>query len=491
MKNGTIFGTLLLTVGVAAYCAPSCVNCVNDTVCLHCQEGYWNQHCLHICPEGCNASGCDRTTGRCFQCNEGFYGSKCTELCPLTCLRVDGDLFATTVGGACTARVATIVTFQINSTITTANNDNVTETEIPATTTTAPVPRTPIPTVELRPADQLQFNCSLGCVRGYFAPASACRRRCSSGCALAPDKRDSGGGRCVVDPENPLASICEHGCQHGYGGRGCNLFCVNCERPADANENSCTDAGVCTNGCVVGRHGPECQGSCPTSCADIGCDQTTGKCVGCAQGGCGLLCTLLSGCQSPKCETKSAEVTPLGADCGACLPGQWGWLCEQRCPSGCLGPCDKLTGACLGDCRDPLYGPRCELSLSNCQRAFPNGTCQHCERFDWGERCNESCYSCEWPSDSNEIPEDVFTACDRLTGECRFGCGSCSAGDAILWTMLSVFVFLPLFIGLVCTLVVLVLRCSAARGEAAKKAKARSPRKVVIERLPDSSKSVQ
>jgi hypothetical protein len=49
--------------------------------------------------------------------------------------------------------------------------------------------------------------------------------------------------------------------------------------------------------------------------------------------------------------------------------------------------------------------------------------------------------------------------CDRVTGECRFGCDSCDSDALALWLPLSIMVFLPLTICIIYFIVLIVNRC--------------------------------
>jgi hypothetical protein len=447
---------LILISHVATQCAPSCVNCVNSTVCLECQDGYWNEHCLHTCPRRCRGA-CDRSDGRCFECQDGYYGSECDQFCPLTCKRAPDAIADRRVGGPCVAHAI------VRTTAPSAQNSNSTDTDVSMTTvtnettsdvtTTLAPTRTPLPTLEALQPYEVRLECTLGCTTGMFSPSDGCRSMCPLRCATAHGNRSFSlhAGDCVPPPPGSLivSGICTHGCQLGYGGPSCNVSCGTCATPEDPLTDSCSANGTCSNGCVASKHGMMCTFDCHLGCENkSGCDQLTGQCFQCKPGLCGTGCLSTSACVSQSCVLApiSGEA-PYGANCGPCHVGAWGSLCEQLCPSRCVGGCDKLTGECRGGCARSYFGKNCEHGpVPLCRRPFQNGSCEVCDVFHWGQFCNESCSMCDWSV--TEIPENVLTACHRWTGECTIGCERCDADKIVLWVMLSIFVFFPITIAL-------------------------------------------
>jgi hypothetical protein len=255
-------GFLLLLVHVAADCAPSCIDCMNDTVCLQCQTGYWNEHCLHTCPRNCKDAGaCDRDTGRCYACNDGYYGSECEENCPLTCKRGPVVVDHRT-GGPCIA----IEYIQTNETNidSDSNTTSTTGTTVQMSSTT--VLRTPLPTVERLPPHRVKIICKLGCQTGMYPPDEGCKHNCPSGCALSAVERRRPGD-CV---QTMAGVACPFGCQRNYGGSSCALHCPWCVEPDDPLVAPCNDTGDCTKGCPPSKFGHRCSASCNLHCEDRG-----------------------------------------------------------------------------------------------------------------------------------------------------------------------------------------------------------------------------
>lgn len=444
----------LFIATVASSCSPACTNCVNDTLCLACQDGYWNQHCIHVCPRRCGGAGdCDRDSGRCFSCQDGYYGSECDQRCPVACLRADHDLRAI-IGGPCIAVVANASDGSSNNvTVTDMDMTETETTESSTTTTTSIALRTPLPTNEDLPLAVRAIVCTIGCNPGLYSPIYSCVMTCPTSCAPPPANETWTAATCVPVAGQPLDQPnCQFGCRYPYGGPSCSVYCRLCA-PTTDGQDACDANGVCRNGCLSGQWGDKCTEYCGNSCAAAGCDQETGECFACKDNRCGAKCMPTDACANPSnCTPVPMAESPYRANCGPCIVGYWGSLCENACDSNCLGVCDKKTGACLGECRGAYFGERCEKGpVLNCAEASRDGQCKICAVFSWGEQCEKSCpYNCDWTTSSSVSEVEVIrTACARDTGECTIGCSQCKGEKITLWVMLSIFVFLPVLIGTV------------------------------------------
>jgi len=96
--------------------------------------------------------------------------------------------------------------------------------------------------------------------------------------------------------------------------------------------------------------------------------------------------TVFSGCSaaclSRKCPIQCGTCLLMGI-CSVCPSGYYGDLCNQRCPSGCMGWCDQHTGVC-GDCPTDYTG-------SYCDKKCPTGCEGECNMFT--EKCFARYYS--------------------------------------------------------------------------------------------------
>jgi hypothetical protein len=284
------------------------------------------------------------------------------------------------------------------------------------------------------PPDRVKIVCKLGCQTGMYPPDQGCKYNCPS-CALSADERNMQGD-CV---QTMAGVACPFGCQRNYGGSSCAIHCPWCAQPDDPLVAPCNDTGACTKGCPPSKFGPRCSAACNLHCEE--CHQETGACLKCEAGYCGKPCISTFGCMTTSTKCVSKPNLPNGVDCGPCIAGRWGWLCELRCESTCLGGvCDKETGACFGECAQRYYGDRCEKGPSSyCQRVLRNGTCERCERFRFGANCEQQCDSCTFDP---EEAGDLTNACSRVDGTCLMG----GTSEATMWGLITIFVFVPVVI---------------------------------------------
>ncbi|XP_052092481.1 receptor-type tyrosine-protein phosphatase mu-like isoform X2 [Mytilus californianus] len=225
-------------------------------------------------------------------------------------------------------------------------------------------------------------------------------------------------------------------------------------------------------GCPVGRHGSQCEFSCPDNCNDVTCSILDGSCTSCKAGFKGNRCDQecdtgtfgnnclqkCTNCLSGNCDRFNGTCGPSGVcksgwrgpGCNdTCGKGTYGINCSMSC-SNCINEsCDHFMGNCLivGGCKAGYYGSKCSEECdtgtfgNNCLQKCTNCLSGNCDRFNgtcgpsgvcksgWrGPGCNDTCgkgtygINCSM-SCSNCINE----SCDHFMGNCLI-VGGCKAG---------------------------------------------------------------
>ncbi|XP_071118552.1 receptor-type tyrosine-protein phosphatase H-like [Haliotis cracherodii] len=272
-------------------------------------------------------------------------------------------------------------------------------------------PRIPCTSPTSTPCSNCDGN-NVTCVDGVCLP------RCSvtsSGECRCRDSRFYG-KQCEHDcPDTCLNSrcqmdntrfVCTEGCVAGKKGDNCEVncpkACTHCERSGD----------VCTGPCQNPRYyGPHCTTPCSSNCRD-GCNRITGECGSCEPGYTGDKCDVTC---PPNCRDGCDKDT---GECGSCKPGYTGDKCDVTCSPNCSRDgCDKNSGQC-DSCEPGYRGDKCDVTCSpNCSRdgcEKNSGQCDSCvcEPGYMGDKCNVTC------------PPNCRDGCDKDTGEC----GSCKPG---------------------------------------------------------------
>ncbi|XP_046335418.1 multiple epidermal growth factor-like domains protein 10 [Haliotis rufescens] len=170
------------------------------------------------------------------------------------------------------------------------------------------------------------------------------------------------------------------------------------------------DRGIetCTDGCIPGFQGPNCQRPCYSTKEH--CTRCPGGCDGeyCQMGR-----TCFSGCSDSYygagCKFKTSKPENRKT-------------CSSRCKS-----CNRITGTCE-ECQPPYSGLDCRSSCEHCVGGCESGCQQGCRQGFYGDNCTEACSdTCRADpslSTDEQCPEgDSCTPeCHSQTGECVHGC---------------------------------------------------------------------
>ncbi|XP_048255273.1 multiple epidermal growth factor-like domains protein 10 [Haliotis rufescens] len=216
---------------------------------------------------------------------------------------------------------------------------------------------------------------------------------CVDGVCLPRCVSVTSSGKCRCLDSRFYGYQCEHDCPD-------TCFHSRCQM-----DNS---RAVCTEGCVAGKKGDNCDVNCPTACTQ--CERYGGGCTG--------------PCKNPRyygphcrtsCSSSCTDVcNRITGECGSCEPGYMGDKCDVTCPPNCRDGCDKDTGEC-GSCEPGYTGDKCDVTCSsNCRDGCDKdtGECDSCEPGYTGDKCDVTCSS------------NCRDGCDKDTGEC----GSCEPG---------------------------------------------------------------
>ncbi|XP_046555213.1 uncharacterized protein LOC124264517 [Haliotis rubra] len=181
----------------------------------------------------------------------------------------------------------------------------------------------------------------------------------------------------------------EEQCSWGIYGENCDRACpFNCYPDPRRNLRHCQKyTGICSEGCVRGYHGDQCNISCSGGCLNETCNIGDGHCtLGCKETYIGDFCN----------ETSDLPVHEQ------CSWGIYGENCDKTCPSNCypdqrknLIHCQKDTGKCSEGCVRGYHGDQCNISCSGgCLKETcnpGNGHCTlGCKQTYKGGFCNET-----------------------------------------------------------------------------------------------------
>ena len=210
---------------------------------------------------------------------------------------------------------------------------------------------------------------------------------------------------------------CKNGCDRNTGKcNGCKddkYFGDLCENKCSSNcsEEICSQDGQCKS-CVLGSYGNQCDKECGEFCNEAtGCEQFTGKCIGCDGYHSGDYCqqNCSGGCLKCKQDTT----------CEECMDDYYKLQNDHQCtvcPSTCIAlnnnvRCEKNSGLC-SKCSNGFGGDYCEITCpNNC-----NGGCKREE--DESIKCNGCKENWYKPDCSERCPEGCQNVCDQDTGKC-------------------------------------------------------------------------
>ncbi|XP_060573868.1 uncharacterized protein LOC132731671 [Ruditapes philippinarum] len=240
-------------------------------------------------------------------------------------------------------------------------------------------------------------RCDIECYNGTYGD------NCDGVCGMCYDG----------EPCDKVSGLCDDGCDRGYFTSNCTLECPEGSFGYNCNETcgSCKFGDVCEpvnghclSGCVVGKNPPTCIDDCPFGTYGQGCLKTCGRCRD------NNTCHLVTGVCEDSC-SPGVYVNNVQPMCDTeCPDGLFGYNCSRQCSEDvCVGGnvCDKVTGGCLQGCLNPGY--RSPL----CQYECYDGT--------FGVDCLSMCGACR-----------DRTPCNKVTGQCPFGCQSGFKGPKCL-----------------------------------------------------------
>ncbi|XP_048249104.1 multiple epidermal growth factor-like domains protein 10 [Haliotis rufescens] len=178
-------------------------------------------------------------------------------------------------------------------------------------------------------------------------------------------------------------------CSWGIYGENCDKNCpLTCNTDPVKNLRHCQKyTGKCSEGCVPGHHGDQCNILCSGGCLHKTCNQGNGQCtIGCSGTYSGDYCNITSASQAHGGQQ--------------CSWGIYGENCDKNCPLTCnsdpvrnLRHCQKYTGMCSEGCVPGHHGDLCDILCSGgclhktCNQG--NGQCTiGCSGTYRGDYCN-------------------------------------------------------------------------------------------------------
>ncbi|XP_046547255.1 multiple epidermal growth factor-like domains protein 6 [Haliotis rubra] len=210
----------------------------------------------------------------------------------------------------------------------------------------------------------------------------------------------SKGDQCSVNhhcSDCDRTGYCRTDCDTGYFDQTCSSVCSKTCRNYSCRLST-SGVGDCTDGCVPGYQGPEC---------DIPCDSPGGSCTPC-RGDCdGGYCQLGSSCVS------------------GCVHSYYGTDCKS-CSSGCKS-CNRMTGSCR-ECHPGYFGPNCGYSCDHCLGSCEHGCTEGCLSGFYGVFCDKTCSDKCGPDPNISTnkpllaPNTGVRDCHRDSGDCIHGC---------------------------------------------------------------------
>ncbi|XP_071085977.1 scavenger receptor class F member 1-like [Haliotis cracherodii] len=224
---------------------------------------------------------------------------------------------------------------------------------------------------------------------------------------------------------------CTDGCIPGFQGSNCQRPCythqVDCTRcPGGCDGEYCQMGGTCFSGCSDSYYGAGCR-TCSSRCKS--CNRITGTCEECQPPYSGLDCRsscehCVDGCESG-CQ-QGCRQGFYGDDCTeACSDNcraNPSLSTDEQCPEGdsCTLECHSQTGECVHGCVDGWYGPKCSRRC--------NSNCKH-QRCNHAGACIEGCAPGHVRSDCEPCLEQCLNIkCALSNGSCCNGCRNGSSG---------------------------------------------------------------
>eukprot|EP00105_Crassostrea_gigas_P041994 XP_019926142.1 PREDICTED: multiple epidermal growth factor-like domains protein 10 [Crassostrea gigas] len=164
-------------------------------------------------------------------------------------------------------------------------------------------------------------------------------------------------------------------CLHGFFGPDCADRC-------NATCNGCNNInGSCDHGCNPGWQGLGCQDACDQGSFGGDCSETCGHCRDIDQ------CSVING----TCLTGCVAGYQRGVCKSPCQYGFFGPDCADRCYDTCDG-CNNINGSCDFGCKPGWQGYECQDA---CRKGYFGGdcseTCGHCRDEDQCSIINGTC----------------------------------------------------------------------------------------------------
>lgn len=350
--------------------------------CQACKDGFFGYHCESTCPNNCadtDEGACTRG-GKCYECKDGWFGQDCSSTCPEGC-------------PSCVMRNNLVRDEESPDEFLPAGYCNV-QCE---TDNWGPTCQTPCPTnckdysgkascakdsgICKKCQDHVHFGpkcevaCSAGCLGGKCAKASG---TCEDGCKPGywGDKCDQAcpdGSIGSCDRQTGLPEECQDGTYPQISEQADTAECVTC--PVGCKNGKCHQDGSCSQGCLLGKYGPQCEEGCPVTC-DGPCDEVTtgesdGECLACTAGFTGSRCH--KPCHST-CSTCTQRGNAIGPDdCTSCPADEPTVLDGSTCD--CIeGASRNEAGNCVCDePEDPDKDAFFELTPQKICRAICKG----------------------------------------------------------------------------------------------------------------------
>ena len=175
----------------------------------------------------------------------------------------------------------------------------------------------------------------------------------------------NGGIHCKICPDNCVSCRDNETCEECRSGLYLpdDTNCIVC--PDKCLGNDCiTHKGICTNGCLNGWTGHQCNQECPAGC--LLCEQfNSSYCSSCKIGFYGNSCENIC---SVHCKQNNGHNVCHRFD-GSCIKGcetgYWGQNCSRPCGLGCYGnQCNETHGICLSGCKQNFSGNQCNQKCS-------------------------------------------------------------------------------------------------------------------------------
>ena len=378
----------------------NCEKCKNQfdisTNCQKCLTGFFGENCNEKCYEGCNTSvsNCRQKDGYCEECYFSYYGDKCENKAEIEhyisfnksnglCLKCEEKYYLTrdNICESCSTNCKDSLCEDYSGKCYSCASFHTYGERCEQDCSKFCVREDGEQTCEREEGECIYGCVSTGnfsnpqcsqCTKGYFPQEEGCTTQCSENCL----PRES----C-----NPINGECPQ-CINGYWSSNCTKKCdYRCE-------SSCQqDSGICRN-CIDGYY--------VDKSSEIGCKECPKNCTKCWNENLCYAC--IGGNYGPKCNQKCSpncneDHCEINGNCH-CKKDYYGKNCSSSC-LGCAGNgCNEDTGICVDHyCSGEYFDPRmCNRTCGEkcggegkCD--LFTGECINCEENKWGVNCGSDC----------------------------------------------------------------------------------------------------